>query len=248
MTIGLTVNDNRIEPAASRLVLPGTLPAGLQFLHIMTGGLSLALRNWADGMPAASVGGAPAESAGHLDFVSGSSWLQTQMSETADLTFLSVARSLDTLADLAHDPILIGNYAGGGDLVGVALFQGANNSNMNSRSTNGTVRATNAAGIADGAPGANWACRIGSTGTGLGSAVYQMTTGVQVVAAPAAGYTARSLTNANKVRIGSGYDTAFKGSSQHVVAAAWNRVLTADERAAAYQWAKALSASVGIAA
>ena len=227
--------------SSGRILLPGTLNDGLDFVHMLTDGLALSLLNLAGGGSPATVTGAPTVNNGYLSLTGGSKFLTTATQDRVAQTFMVSGRLTSVGTGIASRIVFAGNfsgsngtsfYVGSTGLFGAAYYQTAPASGAFA------IRTTPAAPIV----GVNdWLCAIVSFDD-AGIDVYNMTNGTT------SNYNAstqggRSLT-ANNVTIGS--RNTLTGNGDVIRAMGWNRRLTADERAAAYAFDKELGTDFSI--
>jgi hypothetical protein len=94
-------------------------------------------------------------------------------------------------------------------------------------------------------PGIGWRVRMQTAGDADDNAYfYDLTAAASATSDIASGFSRQN--NSAPFLIGSGNTNAFGGSGDVALAAMWSRVLTADERAAIYDWAKRLCGSAGL--
>ena len=205
------------------------------------GSLERSAVNLADGYPDATIIGAPTVSAAYLTLKSSNHYLRTQLRLGAAWTLGVVARTDDTLAAGANQPILIGTS---GESAGGNIYHTSNAANtaMNSFQSDGAETQTVA-----GTPGAAnvWKMIIASADAAA-QTIANMSAGAANTE-PQDPVGGPLIPSTLTVGIGSGgQNNSFGGTSQIAWACIYNRVLSSGERTAIYDRVKAYLARRGI--
>lgn len=240
------IADSNILLGAARLVLPSTLATGAEFVHILTGTGSQATRNWVPGKANGTLVGTPTPGAGYLEFEATSSYINTSLVEPETGTYLTVSRMTSSGATSAEQPMMISTYvSGSGQNVGVSIYHPSATQARINAATYNTSALTYSQAVANvTSTPTDWRCLIG-TFTTTGISLYDRTAALTTTTAITAPNT-RAPSLGNVVRIGSSYSFNFGGTSDQILAMAWSRVLSSDERDAAYEWAQAVALAVSV--
>lgn len=220
------ITDVSAEAVAKKFLPP--VSTALLSWHFLNGSLEKAARNYALNRPDASVVGTPVASANYVSFKSLSNFLQTQHEETTSGTFFLVARTTDTLADVAHRPMFFGTFtspaaAGGGSTFGVSMAAtaaasiAANAARGTSVSDDGSYPAT----LTTETP-SNWSLYSMTVSNVEGTKLTNETTGATVTS----GAGVNRFRSTGKHRIGSGFGT-YEGTSDIALWAAYGGILNA---------------------
>ena len=254
MTLALVSPTDSYEANAIGFIPPVTRGLVGFFLHGSAAG-PLG-KNYAPGGADAAVVGSPVLSARSVRFKSLTNYLQTNLPQTADLTFLTVAKSTDTLVagTNATCPMFISNYSGPRSadttktsygaslfLLGVAAGAPAANLRGGYAAYDGASGATNSASAQLALADASQFAMLAFTKSGTARKVYNKTAGTSAT------YDAGALVNdiaTTLFRIGSGY-ADYAGLSDIAMTAVYNVGLTDAEVETMYQFQKAFYARNG---
>lgn len=234
LNLGSIVLPGDNYPSIHGFNIPVT--SGLEGAFLFGDGVAQMGRNYAPGKPDATVVGAPVSGAGFGVF-NEFGYLNTGISETAEMTIITVCRDSSGLVD--PKPGFIGNHLDvplGGVAIFTAtetLFRGQNVKNNLSDycsvSANGTV-----------ATFTPLAFRVKNNATSL---LTNLTSGA---AAGSASSGARTVDSANKILVGRIPSEGFKGLNDQVAALIYSRAITDAELTSMTVWLRKYCASHGI--
>lgn len=240
------IGSDQFLSGAIGLRLPGNLNTGLEFLHILTAGKDAALRNWADGKLGATLIGAPVEHTGYLSLASGANYLRTAAKdEFPRASLLVVSRDTGTPSGSNADNFLhVGSYNGTGAQTGMSIYS-AFGSAAEMAATARYISGSTGQSAGQRLASVGWRARLATAGDSSDDMYFHdLTAAVTASSDIAAGYARQN--NGAPFVIGSANVSAFGGTGDVALAALWSRILTSDERAAIYDWAKRLCASVSL--
>ncbi|MBV2147875.1 hypothetical protein KRZ98_06170 [Sphingobium sp. AS12] len=238
--------DYGVIPGAARLSLPrGLDPTGLEWVHFMTHGAAVALRNWAPGKDDAIVTGSPIEHDGYLELRSSFNYLTMHLTDTGQaMTRIIGARDIGSQVDIANRFFWGGSGFVGSPLVqGVCLFSsGPDALQVSARYSDGVAPASRTLTLAvPGGPASPMRLAIASTG-GPGSTastnddlqVSEYIAGVSGSGAQGDGY-ARMGTGA-KFGCGHAVGVNLTGSGHVWCDIAFSRILSVAEKLILRNW------------
>jgi hypothetical protein len=205
---------------------------GLLAWHFMSDNVAKSAKNYAPDQPDAVIVGAPTMISGNggVQFKSSTDYLQTLFVEPTAATYFTVCRTLDTLADIAHRPYFFGADGGapldgsGGATFGTAFRVFAANA-LSAGFGRGTSVADDVAGTCTltGITNTNWALIVHKVPGGSGvNTMINKTTGASDDSNDAP---APRFPSAHTLRVGSGYNAAYLGTSEIAEWVAYERLL-----------------------
>lgn len=210
------------------------------------------------GIANATLGGSPTIHAGYASFggFSSGQWLQTEVTETAAFTMLCVARSTEAAHSGTDLPMFVSNYGNdagnGGTTIGASIYVASGTAPAGTvrlgggQNNNGTVQGQISTTITV-AAATSWnfyAGRMAST-----SADNTQTLNARHLFGKTSGQShttnnyPRVVHSANRMRIGSCFNSGFSGSCDVAFAAFYSRALTDDEIETIYQAVKTRAAA-----
>lgn len=232
--------------AIARKLLP---PVSAGLLGIAWPGVSAARTalNFALGAADGVVVGEPTYEDGYAGFVGLADFVQTEVVEPTEATFFAVCRSTSAMAADATRPMFFGTFesaaaAGGGNTFGVSMVapsatvmrfyasRGTSTSNDTSVPLNLTVADTT-----------DWGLYSAIIPTAGNTSITSHTDNVTATS----GTVLARFPSVGKFRLGSGFDD-WGGSCDLALWVAYNRVLTATERATMATWCRAKALERGI--
>lgn len=245
--MNIIINNRQIMIGARRIVLPDSLNDGLTALHLFTDGIENGLKNFAQpDLPGVAIGPIT-EYDGYLGFKSGSRYIDLGVNEPVEGTYASICRNTDANVSSATRPIWMGDYTGNATRPGTAMFAGATTYSANCGFVNETPNYVAASANAPNTV-TNWATRTARF-RDAGVTALDLTTGqVSAVVAPTTPPPTpyERHTEGFPIRVGSGRDSVFLGTSDGLAAAAWDRWLSDGELALFDTWAVEIASLVGV--
>ncbi|RMX06704.1 hypothetical protein D8I35_09390 [Corticibacter populi] len=239
MQVNVFNHGDAVLPGSGYMPIEGfnfPVSDGLRGLFLCGDGLSIARRNFA-GLGDAEIIGAPAEHEGFCRFDAGN-YLQTQIAETAALTYIVVGRR--PTESTGAEATFIGNYAPGS--IGATMYTSSSGSAMTANADRSPAGSTTASVVTD--VSAMGLYVMTAPASGGPTWLYAMTAGLQN---GSTNTNPRAVTGAGLLRIGAVYAATFSGAADIVTAAVLDRVITDDERAAIAVWARNYAGQFGFA-
>lgn len=210
---------------------------GLEGWFNLGGSTATAVKNRAPGKAdATAVGGPTFDVGGFANLKSLSTFFQTAITETADMSILVACASADTLASIATTPAFIGSGSGpsqadaGIASDGVIIFPAGTGVRMQGyrRASDGSQEQAYAV-VGNQTPLTTFRCYLGRI-SGLNVYMKNMTSGAD---AGTWSYTKPRYPSSLPLRIGSGY-SSNAGTSKIAAVGIWSRALSDAEGAQAY--------------
>jgi hypothetical protein len=224
--------------------------SGLAGWWLLGGSQSASVRNLAPGGSDAGVGGTPSYGAGYVSFdgVAGN-YFTTSIAETADMTLIVAARSLDTFATTTDRPQIIGTYQFGAVPHGITLAATAvGTGGLPAASLTNWASYDNGTGTSMGhnVPGFdNFKALAAVVESGVGRRTHDLTAGTSTTAATALTRVGAGIST-RTVRIGMGAGLGSRGISDVAFAAVYTRALSAGELTTIYDFIQPILAGRGV--
>ena len=215
-----------------------SLQTGLESLNMMGGGVNQSARNLAKNTTRgpATPYGTPVVNDYWMGLKTGSAWYELPFGDFESTTLMVVARSTDTNAAAATQPVFLGTSDGTSS--GASLYVGSSSADRTiAYYASGSASASNNPGA--GLTG--WSMLVGRIGP-TGTKTKNMADNDEGTGANPGG--ARVL--GNRLKIGGGQGSSFAGMSDIAFAAVWSREISDAEATAAYNQVKAFYALRGI--
>ncbi|MCV9960376.1 hypothetical protein OIU34_00555 [Pararhizobium sp. BT-229] len=234
---GSLVTTARVAAFSNAREIVPPVRRGLVGWYNLQGAQDLALRNLAPAGvgKSATLFGTPTFTGSVMNSQSGVSGIETEHLETNEFTWLWAGYTLDTLVDVAHQPLVMGTFSGSSG----ASIHFINHSSspapaarlrMNAYDDSNTTATAN---VVDVAIPHLYAARV-SNGQII---VNDLTAGIE--SAPVA-FNASRVVTTRKIRMGSAYSATFAGTVVSLFGAVYqNVVLTSTELATLYPFIKA---------